>query len=174
MELSSSEDWRAWALVSYYYFCAGGVGFRRQFIIFHRCDIHRNIATHAWSLEEQEGISSTVIWNQEKFEKNGEFGIERSMLIRRGAEQCPLHGTPWRWHKLPETSPSPCNEILSTEEKEAIAGSRRKECKRDEEIEQGADLRISTYLISPEKEKNSFMFSAVAESGMLVTLIVLT
>jgi len=63
---------------------------------------------------------------------------------------------------------------LSTEEKEAIAGSRRKECKRDEEIEQGADLRISTYLISPEKEKNSFMFSAVAESGMLVTLIVLT
>ena len=62
---------------------------------------------------------------------------------------------------------------MSTEEKEAIAGSRRKECKRDEEIEQGADLRISTYLISPEKEKNS-MFSAVAESGMLVTLIVLT
>jgi hypothetical protein len=35
-------------------------------------------------------------------------------------------------------------------------------------------LRISTYSISPEKEKNSFMFSAVAERGTFVTLIVLT
>jgi hypothetical protein len=42
------------------------------------------------------------------------------------------------------------------------------------ELSRGADLRISTYSISPEKEKNSFMFSAVAESGMFVTLIVLT
>ena len=41
-------------------------------------------------------------------------------------------------------------------------------------MSRGADLLISTYSISPEKEKNSFMFSAVAESGMLVTLIVLT
>jgi Holliday junction resolvasome RuvABC DNA-binding subunit len=40
--------------------------------------------------------------------------------------------------------------------------------------ESRSHLRISTYSISPEKEKNSFMFSAVAERGTFVTLIVLT